>query len=179
MQNAANSFFERKADGVDKALKLPPIANAEEVFYKYSEMVYRLALNRCRCKSDAEDVMQDVFVRYVRRKPTFDSAEHQRAWLIRATINCTNSMLSSAWYKNTTSLIEDIPFNMQNEWDVYSAVLRLNRNQRTAVHLYYYEGYTVKEIARLVDTKPNTVKSWLKRARERLEQELKGDYFDV
>lgn len=179
MQNAANSFVGCKADGADKVLRLPPLISAEEVFYKYSDMVYRLALNRCRCRDDAEDVMQDVFVRYVRRNPVFDSADHQRAWLIRVTINCTNSLLSSTWHKNTTALMEDIPINMQDEWDVYSSVLRLNKNQRTVVHLYYYEGYTVKEIAQLMETNPNTVKSWLRRARERLEQDLKGDYFDV
>ena len=162
-----------------KIIPLPPLLNTEEVYYRYSDMVYRLALARCKSRPDAEDILQDVFMRYVRRNPTFDSSEHQRAWMIRTTINCSNSFLSSTWRKNTTELTDDIPETMQEESDVYAAVLRLPKQQRTAIHLFYYEGYHIDEIAALMESNQSTVKSWLRRARERLEKDLKGDYFDV
>ena len=168
-----------------KVIPLPPVVRPEDVYYRYSDMVYRLALARCRTKSDAEDVMQDVFVRYIRSGATFESAEHQRAWLIRTTINCSNSLLGGSWRKLTAELDEQRAAAGSAEdlsdtaGDVYAAVMRLPKNQRTAIHLYYYEGYKISEIAALTGANDNTVKSWLRRAKERLEKDLKGDYFDV
>ena len=170
-----------KAEGC--VISLPPLVDPEDVYRRYSGMVFRLALARCRSRADAEDVMQEVFLRYVRRDPKLDTAEHQRAWLIKATINCTNTLLSSAWNKRTalyselTQLAPMLPD--ENAADIYAAVLRLPKKQRTAVHLYYYEGYGVKEIASLMDVSESGVKSLLHRAREGLEKDLKGDYFDV
>lgn len=163
---------------------MPPVTKPEDVYYRYSDMVYRLALARCRNKSDAEDVMQDVFVRYVRANPTFESAEHQRAWLIKTAVNCSNSRLKSAWRCRTSAFTDELLNGSVNPpsdaaCDVYAAVLRLPIDQRTAVHLFYYEGYKVSEIASLTGTTESTVKSRLRRARIKLEDELKGEYFDV
>lgn len=170
-----------KAEGC--VISLPPLVDPEDVYRRYSGMVFRLALARCRSRADAEDVMQEVFLRYVRRDPKLDTAEHQRAWLIKATINCTNTLLSSAWNRHTElydELTQLAPtFPDENAADIYAAVLRLPKKQRTAVHLYYYEGYRVKEIASLMDVSESGVKSLLHRAREGLEKDLKGDYFDV
>lgn len=180
------SHAEASANAADEAngvIALPPLADPEDVYRRYSGMVFRLALARCRSRADAEDVMQEVFLRYVRRAPQLDSAEHQRAWLIKATINCTNTLLSSAWNRHTelydelARLAADLPD--ESAADIYAAVMRLPKKQRTAVHLYYYEGYGVKEIASLMDANESAVKSLLYRAREGLEKELKGDYFDV
>ena len=180
-ENADYLTFNANEKG--NVIPLPPIQDPEDVYRRYSNMVFRLALARCRSRSDAEDVMQDVFLRYVRSKPKLDSAEHQRAWLVRATINCTNTLLSSAWHRHT-ELYDELsriapPCPDENAADVYSAVMSLSKKQRTAVHLYYYEGYSVKETASLMETNDSTVKSLLYRAREKLEKELKGDYFDV
>ena len=168
-----------------KVIPLPPVSGAEQVYYRYSDMVYRLALARCRKKSDAEDVMQEVFVRYIRSAPSFETAEHQRAWLIRATINCSNTLLAGSWRKLVSELDEQRASDgsgsdtIDTAGDVYAAVMRLPKSQRTAIHLYYYEGYRINEIAELTGSNENTVKSWLRRAKERLEKDLKGDYFDV
>lgn len=170
-----------KAEGC--VISLPPLVDPEDVYRRYSGMVFRLALARCRSRADAEDVMQEVFLRYVRRDPKLDTAEHQRAWLIRATINCTSSLLSSAWNRHTElydELTQLAPtFPDESAADIYAAVLRLPKRQRTAVHLYYYEGYGVKEIASLMEANEGAIKSLLYRAREALEKDLKGDYFDV
>ena len=180
-RHAENPANEAEARGC--VIPLPPFADPEDVYRRYSGMVFRLALARCRSRADAEDVMQEVFLRYVRRAPQLDSAEHQRAWLIKATINCTNTLLSSAWNRHTDlydELTQLAPtFPDENAADIYAAVLRLPKKQRTAVHLYYYEGYGVKEIASLTGAGESGVKSLLYRAREKLEKDLKGDYFDV
>ena len=174
---------EERTNAGGKVIPLPPIADPESVYYRYADMVYRLALARCRKKSDAEDVMQEVFMRYVKYRPEFASEEHQKAWLVKATINCSNTWLKSLSRYNASELDEntsslDDRLN-DTAGDVYAAVMRLPKNLRTAIHLYYYEGYKISEIASVTDTNENTVKSWLRRAKERLEKELKGDYFDV
>lgn len=181
----AASQFESPDLPTGKVVPLPPARSAEEAYYRYSAMVFRLALARCRSRTDAEDVMQEVFLRYMRAEPKLQSSEHQRAWLIRAAINCSNSRLSSAWRKHTVQLKEEIASTVDTigdgdtASDVYAAVMRLPKQQRTAVHLFYYEGYKIGEIASLTDSTESTVKSRLRRARARLEKELKGDYFDV
>ena len=184
MTAGPEALFVPEKEERGNVIQMPPILKAEDVYYRYSDMVYRLALARCRSVSDAEDVLQDVFTRYVRSDPSFDSAAHQKAWLIRATINCTNSLLTSAWRRHTTPLDEltagaEAVGSDDEAVEVYAAVLRLPKNLRTVIHLYYYEGYRVNEIAELTNSNTNTVKSWLRRARERLEKDLKGDLFDV
>lgn len=179
MLTALNSVTPTECQTSGKIVSLPPLENATKVFYRYSDMVYRLALTRCKSRSDAEDVMQDVFLRYVRSEPSFSSSEHQRAWLIRTTLNCINTTMTSAWKRHTAELTEDIPDMQKNESSVYAAVARLPKKLRTVIHLFYYEGYKVMEIADMMDANPSTVKSWLRRARISLERDLKGDFFDV
>ena len=84
-------------------------AEASAVIEKYSDMVYRLAYARTGSRHDADDVYQEVFLRYFRKKPVFDSEEHRRAWLLRVTVNCSNTFLSSAWHRRTVGLPEDLP----------------------------------------------------------------------
>ncbi len=180
MLAALDAKKESSGNAKAKVVKLPPLDDPTEVFYRYSDMVFRLAYARCRNRTDAEDVMQEVFVRYVKANPSFETAEHQRAWLIRTTVNRTNSMLTSAWRRNRAELSEDIAAVPETSYTgVYVAVMKLPKAQRTAIHLFYYEGYRVREIASLMGANPSTVKSWLHRARTKLEDELKGDYFDV
>jgi len=148
----------------------------KEILNKYADMVYRIALTRCRNKENAEDVFQDVFIKYSEKRPKFDNNEHEKAWFIRVTINLTKNILTSNWNTKITELDENISFETQNEYDVYSAVCELPMNYRTAIHLMYYEGYKVKEIATILKTNENTIKTWLSRARDILKEKLKGDF---
>ena len=147
-------------------------------------MVYRLAFLRTKSAADAEDVLQEVFVRCLRSNPAWADAEHQKAWFIRVTINCSKSLVTSAWRRHATPL-ETVPepdsllTEMQEETDVYGAVLQLPQKYRTAIHLYYYEGYSVREIAQMTGSTEPAVKSQLFRARELLREQLKGEFIDV
>ena len=142
---------------------------------RWGDMVWRLALARTRHIQDSEDVFQEVFSRFFRHQENLDSDEHRKAWRIRCTLNCTNTLLSARW-RTHLPLEEAVTQAMEPEdREVYQAVLALPRKYRTALHLHYYEGYSVTEIAALTGAREGTVKSWLSRGREKLAVELKGD----
>lgn len=157
-----------------------PVNNdLDSLFQTYGDMVYRLALVRTRSAADAEDVVQDVFLRCLKNKPSFESAEHQKAWLIKVTVNCSKTLLGSAFRRH--SVPEDATGELASEDEmpdstVYDAVMKLPEKYRTAIHLYYYEEYSVKDIAAVMRTTESTVKSWLHRARGMLKEELGGDF---
>lgn len=148
---------------------------AQAQIAQWGDMVWRLALARTRHIQDSEDVFQEVFARFFRHEEELESDQHRKAWLIRCTLNCTNTLLSARWRTNLP-LEEAVTQCMAPEdRQVYSAVLALPQKYRTAIHLHYYEGYTVDEIAALTGARAGTVKSWLSRGREKLAAELKGD----
>ena len=151
------------------------------LYEAYADMIYRLALVRTRNRADAEDVLQDVFFRCLRRQPVFRDEEHQKAWLITAAINSSKSLLSRADRRHGAGAeaLEFLSTEDDTDATVYNAVMQLPDKYRTAVHLFYYEGYSVEEIGRMTETKPSTVKSHLHRAREALRKVLKEDEPDV
>jgi len=159
----------------------PPIPadDAEKLFDAYADMVYRLAVLRTKSAADADDVLQEVFLRCLRAKPVWNDAAHQRAWFLKVTINCTKSLLTSAWRRHTVPEQDNLLTEMRESSEVYASVLALPVKYRTVVHLYYYEGYRVAEIAKLLTMSENTVKSHLFRARDMLREQLKGEYLDV
>ena len=152
--------------------------SATEAFNKYYDMVYRLAFARVKNKYDADDILQEVFLRFIKSKDKVNNEEHAKALLIRITINCSKSMLTSSWFKKTEALSENLSVTMP-ENDTLEAVLRLPQKYRTVIHLHYYCGFSVEEIGKILDHNPSTVKSQLHRARMKLKTELKGVEFDV
>lgn len=148
-----------------------PIASEDDidqVVSLYANRVYRIAFSRLKNQSDAEDIVQEVFMKYITNKGIFQDEEHRKAWLIRVTINCTNSLLRSSWFKRITELKEDIPTYMEESSDLLSFVLKLPEKYRTVIHLFYYEAMSVKEIASILDIKESLVKTRLHRARTAL-----------
>ena len=155
----------------------------ERSFRMYADMIYRLAYARTKSKHDADDILQEVFVRFLHNKKPFNDAEHLKAWFIRVTINCSNTYLSSVWKKIMLTPEEidrdRISVFPQEKSDLYYAVLELPVNQRTVIHLFYNEDYSTKEIAELLNMKDGTVRSLLSRARSALRKKLQGVDFDV
>ena len=150
------------------------IINKQKMVEKYSNMIYRLALIRTKTKENSEDVYQEVFLRLAKKMPDFKSEEHEKAWLIRVTINCSKNLLNSKFFRNTSELKEDIPFETEEKHNIYYSVQKLPIKYKTIVHLYYYENYKIKEISQILKMKENTVKSYLARAREKLKMEEEG-----
>ncbi|MCL2695355.1 MAG: RNA polymerase sigma factor [Clostridiales bacterium] len=156
----------------------PNNMDLESLYAAYADMVYRLALLRTRSRADAEDVTQEVFFRCLRRQPVFLSAEHQKAWLLTVTIHCSANLLTTAFRRHTVgeeSLAGQAAQEGSDPW-VWALVASLPEKYKTAVHLHYYEGYSVAEIARMCKTTESTVKSWLRRARLKLKEQLTEDF---
>lgn len=144
----------------------------EVVIRRYSDMVYRLAFARTGNRSDAEDLYQEVFLRYLTRAPAFTSEEHRKAWLLRVAVNCANRFHTAPWRKRTEPLSEALSVPAPEGEDLWEELRRLPERDRTVLHLYYYEDMTTEEIAKLLDRNPATVRSQLLRARAKLKKLL-------
>lgn len=142
----------------------------DEIADKYIDTIYRLALSRTKSPQYAEDITQDAFVKLLSFNRGFDSEEHLKAWLLRVTINLTKDLFASAWYKKTGELPEDVSYEDEEKSDLYYAVMKLPQKYRTVIHLHYYEGYSVEEIAKITTSTAGTVKSQLHRGRGMLKE---------
>lgn len=149
-----------------------------ETVLAYKDMVYRIAFVQCPCRQDAEDVFQDVFFKLYGFDGDFSDEEHLKSWLIRVTLNCCKLLKRSAWFKKRTELTEDIPAEGENAEDreaaeaVTEAVRSLPKKYRPIVMMYYYEEMSCKEIGTALKLNEATVRTRLKRAREKLKKEL-------
>lgn len=151
-------------------------SEAERVARTHAPMVYRLAYARTGNRADAEDVMQEVFLRMVRKAPAFESEEHCRNWLLRVTVNCVSDVFRAPWRRHDLPL-EDLPAEQgeaPGEGGVLDAVLELPAPYRVPIHLYYYEGLPVAEIAHAMGKSEQVVKTRLYRARAMLKEKLEG-----
>ena len=155
--------------------KFPDGMTVENVFDKYCDTVYRLAYARVQNKFDAEDILQTVFLKLCREKCAFNDAEHLKAWLLKVTLNSSKNLLKSGWFRFTEGLNDSITAPKHETGEVYSEVAKLPVKYRTVIHLHYFEGYSCSEIAEIAGTTEATVKTRLKRARDRLKDTLKGE----
>ncbi len=151
----------------------------EKVLEKYSNMVYRIAFSRTKNKYDADDILQDVFMKYIKYNVDYASEEHRKAWLIRTTIHTSKTLLTSAWFRKTVQIPDTLYTTIEEKSEVYYEVLKLPTKYRTVIHLFYYEGLSIAQIGTLLEIKESTIKSHLHRARKLLHTALKGEDFDV
>ena len=142
----------------------------------YSDMLLRIAINRTQNSSEAEDIVQMVYVRLMTARPTFKDATHERAWLIRTAVNLCKDYGKSAARRTSVPLDEATLAAFPSESvEVLDAVGQLPEADRYAVYLYYFEDVPVREIARILGVPEGTVSSRLARARKKLKTLLKGD----
>ena len=144
---------------------------------QYADMVRRICMIHLKNYEDAEDIFQTVFLKYVLRSEPFDSPEHEKAWIIRATVNACRDLVKSFFRSRTVSLDQLIekPQDMpEDHSDILEAVLELPARFRDVVYLHYYEGYSAPEIGRILKKNPNTVYTLLARARQLLKTRLEG-----
>ena len=144
-----------------------------QVVNRWGDMVYRLALARTASVPDAEDVFQEVFLRYFRHEEKFHSDEYRKAWLIRCTVNRAKSLTASPWRRRIVPLETAEEVGVEDDYrEVYSAVLSLPGKYRAVIHLHYFEGLSVTEIAQMLDAPEGTIKSQLSRGRALLRDML-------
>lgn len=153
----------------------------ERVVSSHSDTLLRIAMHQLQNRSDAEDAVQTVFLKLLHTAPSFDGEEHEKAWLIRVTINHCRDLLRSSHRKKSVPLEEwssagQAAAANENGGEVLAAVRSLDEKYSTVVFLYYYEGYSTAEIARILASRQGTVESRLHRARARLKELLKGEW---
>ncbi len=146
--------------------------NAEAVIRRNSEMVYRLAFSQMKNKDDADDVYQDVFCRYIKKKQTFDSPEHEKAWFIRVTLNCSKTALKSFWKTKISELDENTEIVDVDKEDLSYALLKLPKRYSAVIHLFYYEDLSVDEISEMLKINKANVRMLLTRSRRALKEIL-------
>ena len=138
----------------------------------YHGTIYRLAYSCLKNRADADDICSEVFFRLYRYKGSFEADENCKAWLIRVAVNLARNQLKSAWRTRRTELDENIPEEVKHDSDLYGQVMQLPPKYRLVIHLYYYEGYSGKEIARITGTPVSTVTTQLARARKQLKEAI-------
>ena len=142
-----------------------------------SQRLYMLALSFTKNHSDAEDIMQDVFLKLLRHNKSFNNEEHLDKWLTVVCVNESKNYIKSPFRKNTVLLDEakDLyTFDAVNDYDIFKSVMSLPKKERTVIHLFYYEDLPVKEIAKMLKIKESAVKTRLSRGRKHL-KEMLGD----
>lgn len=171
----------------------------EEVIKRNSDMVYRLAYSLVKTRADADDIYQEVFMRYLRKDPVFESGEHEKAWFARVTVNCCKNYWKSPWIRRRAVLQEadgvhggkrtregaaageaDPCFGAAQAGPdsegqlLIETVKQLPEKYRTVIHLFYYEDMSIEEIGKITGMKASTVRTRLTRARKRLREKLGG-----
>lgn len=148
----------------------------EEIVRTYGDMVYRVACSYTKSHHDAEDVMQNVFYKLLTKNIAFKDEEHVKKWLVRVTINECKNILVAFWRKKVVSWDEnpvEQTFSAPEKSDLYEAVMQLPTKYRIVIHLFYYEGYSTREIGELMHLKEAAVRTRLVRGRKILKKELK------
>lgn len=151
---------------------------ANRAIEQYGDMVRRLCMMHLKNDADTEDIFQNVFLKYVLSSVEFESEEHEKAWLIRVTINACKDLLKSFFRSRTTSLdvlMEQPAELLPDHREVLEAVLSLPQKYRDVVYLYYYEEYTAPEISKILGKNVNTVYTLLTRSKQMLREKLGGD----
>ena len=145
----------------------------EELYDKYSNMLYRLALTHLLSKEDAEDAVHDVFMKYINSQPHFFGPEHEKAWFIRVTVNQCHDAARKRSIRTHSPLEDAAEICAEiGAGEVTQAVLALEDTYKTPILLHYYEGYSVEECARILRISVSAVKMRLARAREKLKIDL-------
>jgi RNA polymerase sigma-70 factor (ECF subfamily) len=147
----------------------------EEIVKRYQDKLFRTAIAIMGCKADAEDIVQDAFIKLFEKNPEFKSAEHETAWLMRVTVNLCKNRLRSHWWKKTVPLLDDYPAETDEQQALMETVLSLPSKYRIVIHLFYYEGFSTKEIAGITELNESAVRQQLTRARRMLKDFLEGE----
>lgn len=145
---------------------------------RYADMVRRICFCHLKNQADTEDVFQNVFLKYMLHDEPFESDEHEKAWLLRITINACRDYLKSFFLRSTVPLevVAELEAEVpEDHREVLEAVLELPGKYKDAVYLHYYEGYSAAEIGRILGKKENTVYSLLSRGRRILRERLGGE----
>lgn len=150
---------------------------AERMLTDHGNSILRLAYSYLHNLSDAEEILQETLIRFLQTAPALESAAHEKAWLLRVAANLSKNRLDYERLRHSDELTEELAAEEREDLSfVWEAVRSLPVQYREVIHLFYYEGYSTAEIAQMLDRKEATVRSDLRRGRERLKEILKEAY---
>ena len=156
--------------------------SVEEAYSKYADNVFAAAFSVCRNQADADDAVQDTFIRYYNAPGSgFRDENHIKAWLLRVAINRSKDIRASFWRRNRVSWEEymaSLTFEEPEDSHLFEAVMQLPDKYRTVIHLYYYDEYSIGEIAEILHSREGTIKSRLSRGRSLLKTIMKEEWND-
>lgn len=153
--------------------------STEDIIREHQNRLFAAAFSICKNAADAEDVVQDTIIKYHHSKNDFKNEEHIRAWLLRVCINKSKNIVLSFWNRNKMPLEEymnSLSFVEKKDKHLFETVMGLPEKYRVVIHLYYYEGYSVEEIANILHRSMGTIKSQLSRGRKILKDILKEEW---
>jgi RNA polymerase sigma factor (sigma-70 family) len=148
-----------------------------QIYYRHVETVYRVCFMFMKNSYDTEDMVQNTFIRLMKDGTHFQSEEHKKAWLIRTATNLCKDFFRNWWTKtvgidDAAEVTDKIPFAID---DTLKKVMELPSKYKIVVYMYYYEGYSTVEIAKILDKNESTIRSHLSSGRKRLKIEMEGD----
>lgn len=158
-------------------MKIP----TEVLLERYKDNVFAAAFHICKNAADADDVVQDTFLQYHLSGKCFEDEQHIRSWLLRVAINRAKDINRSFWRRNRVSLdeyTETLQFKSDESENLFAQVMKLPEKQRIVIHLYYYEDYSVREIAEILNLSESNIKIRLMRGRKLLREALKEEWDD-
>ena len=143
----------------------------------YADLILRISFSYLKQTYDAEDICQTVFLKYLTMEPQFESPQHEKAWIIRTTINACKDHLKRAFFHRTAPLEEAaaVAAPQVPDSDILDAMKELPENYRISLYLFYYEDYSAAEIAKILGKSRNTVEQYLSRGRRKLRAHLTGE----
>lgn len=148
---------------------------------QYSNMIRKICFLYMKQESDIDDIFQNVFLKYMKNNVKFENLEHEKAWFIRVTMNACKDFLGS-WFHKKVDLTESFQqFRIKEntpDYDMIQSIMKLDEKYRDVIYLYYYEGYSMRDIAHILHKSENTIYTWHSRAKKLLKKELGGDYFE-
>ena len=149
-------------------------SQAEHILDEHGSSILRLAYSYLHNMSDAEEVLQDTLLRFLKTAPTFENSTHEKAWLLRVAGNLSKNRIDYNKVRATDELSDTLKAEKREDLSfVWDAVRSLPVPFREVIHLFYYEGYSTAEISRMLDRKESTVRSDLRRGRLKLKEILK------
>lgn len=153
----------------------------EWLMNEYQTNLFVTAFHICQNAEDAKDVVQDTFITYYKSNQQFRDELHIRAWLFRVVINKAKDVNKSFWNRNTIPLkdyVMTLPFETHEESKLFETVLNLPQKYRIVIHFYYYEDFSIKEIAQILHISESNVKIRLSRGRKMIKDVLQEDWED-
>lgn len=177
MMSYMAAWRDGETTGQEQASREEANRQAARLLDQYGNRILRLAYTYLHNMSDAEDILQDALLQFLKKAPSFDSAEHEKAWLLRVAANLSKNRITYNAVRRTDELDETLIAEEREDLSfVWEAVKSLPTQYREAIHLFYYEGYSTRQIAEILNKKEATVRSDLHRGRVKLKELLKGAY---